>query len=62
VALVRELAPSSVSRARLAALDRDFAEFAARWNLSDPDGPAVFEYEYPLVLARTVAASVRRRG
>jgi hypothetical protein len=53
VALVRELAPSSVSRARLAALDRDF---------SDPDGPAVFEYEYPLLLARTVAASVRRRG
>jgi len=42
--------------ARLAALDRDFLEFATRANRGTPDGPAEYHYEYLLVVAR------KRRG
>jgi SAM-dependent methyltransferase len=37
---------------RLAALDRDFLEFATRSNRWAADGPAVYHYEYLLVVAR----------
>jgi SAM-dependent methyltransferase len=37
---------------RLAALDRDFLEFATRSNRGGPDGPAEYHYEYLLVIAR----------
>jgi SAM-dependent methyltransferase len=37
---------------RAAALDRDFAELAARWNRGAPDGAPVFDYEYLLIVAR----------
>jgi ubiquinone/menaquinone biosynthesis C-methylase UbiE len=37
---------------RAAALDRDFLEFATRWNRGAPDGPAEYHYEYLLVVAR----------
>ena len=37
---------------RLAALDRDFLEFATRANRGAPDGPAEYPYEYLLVIAR----------
>ena len=37
---------------RLAALDRDFLEFATRSNRGAPGGPAEYEYEYLLVVAR----------
>ena len=37
---------------RLAALDRDFLEFARRANRGAPDGPAEYPYEYLLVIAR----------
>jgi ubiquinone/menaquinone biosynthesis C-methylase UbiE len=37
---------------RLAALDRDFLEFATRSNRGAPDGPAEYHYEYLLVVAR----------
>jgi SAM-dependent methyltransferase len=38
--------------ARVAALDRDLAEAAIRWNLGAPDGWALYEIEYLLVVAR----------
>jgi ubiquinone/menaquinone biosynthesis C-methylase UbiE len=37
---------------RLAALDRDFLEFATRANEAPPDRPAEYRYEYLLVVAR----------
>ncbi|MGP4029279.1 hypothetical protein [Actinomadura sp. 3N407] len=37
---------------RLAALDRDFLEFATRTNRGSADGPAEYHYEYLLVVAR----------
>ena len=37
---------------RLAALDRDFLEFATRSNRGAPDGQAEYHYEYLLVVAR----------
>jgi hypothetical protein len=37
---------------RLAALDRDFLEFAKRSNQGSPGGPAEYHYEYLLVVAR----------
>ena len=37
---------------RVAALDRDFLEFATRSNRGAPDGPAEYHYEYLLVVAR----------
>ena len=36
---------------RLAALDRDFLEFATRSNRGGPHGPAEYHYEYLLVVA-----------
>jgi hypothetical protein len=38
--------------ARTAALDRDLAAFAERSNRGAPGGPAVFELEYLLAVAR----------
>ena len=38
--------------ARVAALDRDFADFASRWNRGEPGAPAAYEFEYLLVVAR----------
>ncbi len=38
---------------RLAALDEDFRAFAESANSGPPDGPAEYEYEYLLVVART---------
>ena len=40
---------------RLAALDRDFLEFATRSNRGAPHGPAEYHYEYLLVVARNGA-------
>jgi ubiquinone/menaquinone biosynthesis C-methylase UbiE len=37
---------------RLAAMDRDFLEFATRSNRGERDGPAEYRYEYLLVVAR----------
>jgi 2-polyprenyl-6-hydroxyphenyl methylase/3-demethylubiquinone-9 3-methyltransferase len=37
---------------RLAALDRDFLDFATRSNTGPPGGPAEYPYEYLLVVAR----------
>ena len=37
---------------RLAALDRDFLEFATNSNRGAPNGPAEYHYEYLLVVAR----------
>lgn len=37
---------------RLAALDREFLDFAMRANRGGPDGPAEYQYEYLLVVAR----------
>jgi ubiquinone/menaquinone biosynthesis C-methylase UbiE len=37
---------------RLAAMDRDFVEFATRANQAPPDRPAEYRYEYLLVLGR----------
>jgi SAM-dependent methyltransferase len=37
---------------RIAALDRDFLEFATRSNRGASDGPAEYHYEYLLVVAR----------
>jgi 2-polyprenyl-6-hydroxyphenyl methylase/3-demethylubiquinone-9 3-methyltransferase len=37
---------------RLAALDRDFLEFATRSNHAPPGAPAEYRYEYLLVVAR----------
>lgn len=42
--------------ARLAALDRDFLDFAVRANRGAPDGTAAYAYEYLLVVARTTDA------
>jgi SAM-dependent methyltransferase len=41
---------------RAAALDRDFIEFATRWSRGAPGGPAVYGYEYLLVVARRPTA------
>lgn len=40
---------------RVSALDRDFLEFAQRTNRGPTGGPAVFDYEYVIVVARTRA-------
>jgi ubiquinone/menaquinone biosynthesis C-methylase UbiE len=40
---------------RLAALDRDFLEFADRANSGPAQGPAEYRYEYLLVIARRTA-------
>jgi 2-polyprenyl-6-hydroxyphenyl methylase/3-demethylubiquinone-9 3-methyltransferase len=37
---------------RAAALDRDFLDFATRFNRGASEGPAEYPYEYRLVLAR----------
>ncbi|MGH3072686.1 MAG: class I SAM-dependent methyltransferase [Gaiellaceae bacterium] len=37
---------------RVAALDRDFLDFATRRNRGEPDGPSEYHYEYLLVVAR----------
>ena len=37
---------------RSATLDRDFLEFATRFNSGPPQGPAEYRYEYLLVIAR----------
>ena len=37
---------------RVAALDRDFLEFATRANSGPPQGPAEYRYEYLLVVVR----------
>lgn len=42
-------------REQVAALDRDFLDHANRSNVSAPGQPAVFEYDYLLVVARTCA-------
>jgi ubiquinone/menaquinone biosynthesis C-methylase UbiE len=42
---------------RLAALDRDFLEFAVRADESSPGGPAEYAYEYLLVVGRTRGSS-----
>jgi 2-polyprenyl-6-hydroxyphenyl methylase/3-demethylubiquinone-9 3-methyltransferase len=49
VAIYRSLADQPD---RLAALDRDFLEFATRANRGAPEGPAEHHYEYLLVVAR----------
>jgi 2-polyprenyl-6-hydroxyphenyl methylase/3-demethylubiquinone-9 3-methyltransferase len=41
---------------RLATADRDIAEAATRWNRGGPDGPAIYEIEYLLILARKPAS------
>src|SRR5262245_12344978 len=38
---------------RLAALEQDFLDFAARANRGAPDGMAEYPYEYKLIVART---------
>jgi SAM-dependent methyltransferase len=43
--------------ARVAALDREFADAATRWNLGGPEGPAIYETEYLLVVARKRATT-----
>ena len=37
---------------RVAALDREFLDFATRMNRGEPDGPSEYHYEYLLVVAR----------
>jgi ubiquinone/menaquinone biosynthesis C-methylase UbiE len=37
---------------RVAALDHDFVELVTKWNRGGADGPAIFDYEYLLVVAR----------
>lgn len=49
VAIYRSLADQP---ARLAALDRDFLEFATRSNRGVPNRPAEYHYQYLLVVAR----------
>jgi len=44
---------------RVEALDRDFLEFATRFNRGAPDGPAEYPYEYLLVIARKRGAEKR---
>jgi ubiquinone/menaquinone biosynthesis C-methylase UbiE len=41
---------------RVAALDREFLEFATRANKGDPEGPAAYRYEYLLVVGHLKAA------
>jgi SAM-dependent methyltransferase len=50
VGLYQDLADES---ARAATLDRGLVEAATRWNRGGPDGPAIYEFEYLLVVART---------
>jgi ubiquinone/menaquinone biosynthesis C-methylase UbiE len=38
---------------RVSTADRDLAEAATRWNRGGPDGPAIYEIEYLLIVART---------
>jgi 2-polyprenyl-6-hydroxyphenyl methylase/3-demethylubiquinone-9 3-methyltransferase len=38
--------------ARVAALDLELAEAATRWNHGGPDGPAIYEIEYLLIVTR----------
>jgi 2-polyprenyl-6-hydroxyphenyl methylase/3-demethylubiquinone-9 3-methyltransferase len=49
VGLYQDLAGEA---ARIATLDRGLVEAATRWNRGGPDGPAVYETEYLLVVAR----------
>jgi hypothetical protein len=49
VGMYQELAGEPI---RLAMLDQDFAESATRWNRGGPDGPAIYELEYMVVVAR----------
>jgi hypothetical protein len=49
VGIYRSLADE---RERAEALDRDFLEFATRANSGPPEGPAMYRYEYLLVVAR----------
>jgi 2-polyprenyl-6-hydroxyphenyl methylase/3-demethylubiquinone-9 3-methyltransferase len=49
VGLYQDLADEA---ARIATLDRGLVEAATRWNLGAPDGPAIYETEYLLVVAR----------
>lgn len=39
--------------AQIADLDREFLEFATRWNRAAPGGPAEYSYEYLLIVGRT---------
>jgi ubiquinone/menaquinone biosynthesis C-methylase UbiE len=41
---------------RVASADRDIADAATRWNRGGPDGPAIYEIEYLLILARKPAS------
>ncbi|HZA89089.1 MAG TPA: class I SAM-dependent methyltransferase [Solirubrobacterales bacterium] len=50
--LVAVYAGLADQRDRAAALDRDFLEFATRANDGPPEGPAEYNYEYLLVIAR----------
>jgi SAM-dependent methyltransferase len=43
---------ASLEPERAAALDRDFLEFATRWNEGAPGGPAEIPYDYLLVVVR----------
>jgi SAM-dependent methyltransferase len=49
VGLYQDLADES---ARAATLDRGLVEAATRWNRGGPDGPAIYEMDYLLVVAR----------
>jgi 2-polyprenyl-6-hydroxyphenyl methylase/3-demethylubiquinone-9 3-methyltransferase len=49
VGLYKDLADEP---ARVAALDREMTEAATRWNRGGPDGPAIYEIEYLLIVAR----------
>ena len=44
---------------RLAALDRDFLEFATRSNQAPPGAPAEYRYEYLLVVGRRGPSGLR---
>jgi SAM-dependent methyltransferase len=39
-------------RDRVAALDHDFAESLTKWTRGGPDGPAIIDFEYLVVVAR----------
>ena len=45
-------AASCAPARRVAALDRDFLEFATRASSGPPQGPAEYRYEYLLVVVR----------
>ena len=49
-----------LSPARRAELDRAFLQAVVRWNQGRSTGPVEIPYEYLLVIARTMALSVRR--